>query len=669
MTMESTREERLQMRQRGAGTRKIQEVDFGFSFGSPVATATAGSINQVLADGPAARTTTRSPRARTSVNAAASDDLEQRSKQGNGDAVVSPTPGSARVTRRSPPTRGSKQDQTEAEGPSNDQNVDTNTTTDPVQGGESTERETTLRPAQTSTETSPRSNRGRRKSGTDRSTEVQENSAQDSATAESKLQAADRNGEYTDTSAMSRSRRQRTKNTQSAETGDRGKRGSAQSSTEQPDSVGNAKDTVQDRPRRKGKAAATEVVADTGPESVISESRSKRQKRKEKEMEPEQVQNEPDRNTERSRRRSLRNTSPRQDETELQASKRRKGKQKASEPEPEPVREPEPEPVEEEEEAPSQKQKTKRKHRESRSPAEAPRRRGRPSLDKDISNKDAGKVAAEPITHPPPSSTGSERPAKRRRGRPSTDAEQRRQTNPEEKRREGTVAITVHRLANTSALGDASSDSSDSSSDELDTRKTFPSRSGVNPADVLSQICQEILDKHVTGLSNSIANESNQSKRSEAVRQHKAVEAYRSQLEGRLFELSELLESNFAIGVKLKRAKRETMDMRNRLLEVRRQRQEIALRMDAVRLKHGEEEDAKMSRNAINNSLHNLELTLDRNRVPAKTDTASAVAGLEFTLRTVSENVSSAAEGAQGGLLSQVRAFNAQLEMAARKLS
>ena len=50
------------------------------------------------------------------------------------------------------------------------------------------------------------------------------------------------------------------------------------------------------------------------------------------------------------------------------------------------------------------------------------------------------------------------------------------------------------------------------------------------------------------------------------------------------------------------------------------------------------------------------------------TNEGSSVAGLEFLLRSVSENVSSAAEGSQGGLLSQVRAFNAQLEMTARKL-
>lgn len=66
---------------------------------------------------------------------------------------------------------------------------------------------------------------------------------------------------------------------------------------------------------------------------------------------------------------------------------------------------------------------------------------------------------------------------------------------------------------------------------------------------------------------------------------------------------------------------------------------------------------------------------LDRNRL--RTDDADedrqasssgALSGLEFLIRSVSENVSSAAEGSYGGLLSQVRSFNAQLEQTAQRL-
>lgn len=47
---------------------------------------------------------------------------------------------------------------------------------------------------------------------------------------------------------------------------------------------------------------------------------------------------------------------------------------------------------------------------------------------------------------------------------------------------------------------------------------------------------------------------------------------------------------------------------------------------------------------------------------------ATTAAGLEFQLRSVAEDVSSSAPGAHGGLLNQIKAFNAQLETTAQRL-
>lgn len=72
-------------------------------------------------------------------------------------------------------------------------------------------------------------------------------------------------------------------------------------------------------------------------------------------------------------------------------------------------------------------------------------------------------------------------------------------------------------------------------------------------------------------------------------------------------------------------------------------------------------------RAAINTSLHSLELALDRSqRAPSSSEPSSA--DLEFMLRAVADDVSSRAPGSQGGLLQQMRAFNAQLESTARRL-
>ncbi|GIJ82725.1 hypothetical protein Asppvi_001236 [Aspergillus pseudoviridinutans] len=303
-----------------------------------------------------------------------------------------------------------------------------------------------------------------------------------------------------------------------------------------------------------------------------------------------------------------------------------------------------------------------------------------------------------------PTAQESSRP-KKRRGRPSlasrradntaTQPEEQQETQqevegedpePARKRtrqpRGETVPVTVHRLVNVASLAPGASGPDSpvedgESADELATRgKTkLPKRGGVNPADVLSQICRETLEKTLATLKNGIANETNPARRAEWTRKKKAVEAYETELEGRLFELSEMLDSNFVLGVQLKKAKREMMDLRGRLYQARKEREAVALRMDAVRRKHAEEESARMARISINNSLHSLELAVDRSQNRASADAedtepadASPTVGLDFMLRSVAEAVSSTAPGAQGGLLDQIKGFNAQLEATARKL-
>ncbi|XRM37999.1 hypothetical protein ABZX51_001439 [Aspergillus tubingensis] len=344
----------------------------------------------------------------------------------------------------------------------------------------------------------------------------------------------------------------------------------------------------------------------------------------------------------------------------------------------------------------------------------AKRGRGRKPLSrKENDAAQAEAVEPEPVPEPeeepqpePPAEPEPSRPAKRARGRkpaskenaettPAPDEEATAQTEPAEPAEEApppkkrkprqprgeTVPVTVHRFVNAAVLGDgpepegSSDEEEESAEGRAAKEKTkLVSRGGVNAADVLSQICRETLEKTLATLKNGIANEGNAARRAEWTRKKKAVEAYGTELEGRLFELSEMLDSNFVLGRQIKKSKREMMDLRSRLYRVRKEREEVALQMDAVRRKHSEEENAKMARSTINNSLHSLDLALERSRNrPVDESTSqnpepSSTAGLEFLVRNVAENVSSIAPGAQGGLLHQIKSFNAQLEATARRL-
>lgn len=198
--------------------------------------------------------------------------------------------------------------------------------------------------------------------------------------------------------------------------------------------------------------------------------------------------------------------------------------------------------------------------------------------------------------------TGTEASPTQEQPEAEAEAETSRPTHrkPREPRGE-TVPVTIHRLVNASALGafDISAndpgEEGDRPTDESSTHQKakLPNRGGVNPADVLSQICRETLEKTLTTLKTGIENETNAARRAEWSRKRKAVETFGMELDGRLLDLSEMLDSNFVLGVQLKKAKRDMMEMRNHLHQVRREREVIALQMDRVRSRHMQKENEK----------------------------------------------------------------------------
>ncbi|KAL1957624.1 hypothetical protein VTO42DRAFT_5735 [Malbranchea cinnamomea] len=228
------------------------------------------------------------------------------------------------------------------------------------------------------------------------------------------------------------------------------------------------------------------------------------------------------------------------------------------------------------------------------------------------------------------------------------------------------VPVVVHRLENVGELDvDLEHESFEGSHppDEPSSSYKFPTHSGVNAADVLSQICRETLEKTMSTLDNSISQESNPARRAEWIRKRKAVEAFSTELGHRLFDISEIMESNYVLAAQLRKEKKEMVALRNELMEVRRERREIALKIDDVRRRYAEEEEANKEQDTLNDALHNLQLALDRSQTAKGNGVEpNPFVGLEFLLRTVAQDVSSVAPDSYGGLLNQVRNFNSELE-------
>lgn len=364
--------------------------------------------------------------------------------------------------------------------------------------------------------------------------------------------------------------------------------------------------------KRAGRAGrkpslATEPVEETSP--PVGKGKRKRgeveqtQTQEDEEQEPEHGSQPTTRG-----KRKQKQSEPAQEEQELVSQPTGKGKRKRKEVEQQQEEEPEPE-------APRSRAKGKRRQQaeQEQEPEPQPVSKGKkkqrqapepePEQEEPEQDNDVEPSPASQRRHGGPSKSKNDRRTQPEEREPGNEGEGEgtvRTTRKPRQPRGETVPVTVHRLVNVGSLTGApqAEDSSDGeeSADELATTQSakLPNRGGVNAADVLGQICRETLEKTLTTLKNGITNETNAARRAEWTRKKKAVEAFGTELEGRLFELSEMLDSNFVLGVKLKKAKREMMDMRSRLYQIRKEREAVALQMDAVRRKHSEEENTRM---------------------------------------------------------------------------
>ncbi|KAJ4547410.1 hypothetical protein HRR76_000053 [Exophiala dermatitidis] len=170
-----------------------------------------------------------------------------------------------------------------------------------------------------------------------------------------------------------------------------------------------------------------------------------------------------------------------------------------------------------------------------------------------------------------------------------------------------------------------------------------------NVVDVLAQICRETIENLVEGTSTSRL----PSDRAAVKTKRDALEAFGRDLDDELFELSEVVENRIHLEARVRKSRREKASLQAEWLALRKERERIALECDAVRRQHWECEDDARQRWNLSEAAKRAEIELNR-------DNHNTEDGIEFLLRSVASNVSSASE--EGGLLNKVKRFNAQLE-------
>ncbi|KAF2834310.1 hypothetical protein M501DRAFT_944509, partial [Patellaria atrata CBS 101060] len=141
--------------------------------------------------------------------------------------------------------------------------------------------------------------------------------------------------------------------------------------------------------------------------------------------------------------------------------------------------------------------------------------------------------------------------------------------------------------------------------------------------------------------------------------------AFAAELEDRLFEITEAVDAGETLKNRAKDAVKAKARLRDELLEVKRKREEIAIKMDAVRKNRAEKMSAWSERDQVNESMWDLEMALKRGMAKAIADDRNeeGLSATEVLLSDLIEKVGSI--GASKGLLERTRAFNSRLEITA----
>jgi hypothetical protein len=272
-------------------------------------------------------------------------------------------------------------------------------------------------------------------------------------------------------------------------------------------------------------------------------------------------------------------------------------------------------------------------------------------------------VSPEKPTPKVPSKKRNAKVKKGRRSESDGQSHSSRQADPSsgvKKSSKPTFPILTHRMTNISALPTINDDAEDDPNPATDTssaKTKFTDRSAPNAVDILAQICRETI-------SNTLSKQSGTSSTTSArelKRKRAAIEAFRSEIDSRLFDMSIAIEHRLTLEARVKKAKKAKTDAQNEWMEIQRQREEIAIRCDDVRARNLRAEADGKETYELSEQLHGLEMMVEKPELDAVDFEGG---GLEFMLRHVAMTVSGAAGGGVG-LLDRVKEYNRQLERTA----
>ena len=171
----------------------------------------------------------------------------------------------------------------------------------------------------------------------------------------------------------------------------------------------------------------------------------------------------------------------------------------------------------------------------------------------------------------------------------------------------GSVPVTVQRFTKPSRPGDRAVGEAETGEDPLNGEIPFANHSGVNAVDVLSKLCEELIEAYMAKLEERLSAAEDAATKREQRTMYRALEAFQEELRTRLLEHVSVgegwctwrfeadrdatiqtiaLDTFHGLRKRARAAQKEKLALRDEILRVRAEREQVALRMDAIRIRH-----------------------------------------------------------------------------------
>ncbi|CAK7271818.1 hypothetical protein SEPCBS57363_004817 [Sporothrix epigloea] len=214
----------------------------------------------------------------------------------------------------------------------------------------------------------------------------------------------------------------------------------------------------------------------------------------------------------------------------------------------------------------------------------------------------------------------------------------------------------------------------------------FANRSGVNAVDVLAQICEDIVEQKLQALQEKQhearqqqlqADDGDRNQAAAILKEiavsRRALESFQQEVRARLLTQAVAVDALHALRKRVSAAHKDKLALRQEILRIRAERDQVALRMDALRAQHQGRVHEAMKTATISATMHDIDLAVEQgSAAPELTAThqkAADLANLELVVRRITAHMSGSSGSLHsGGTLQQITDFNDFLERTATML-